>query len=308
MSFRRIYGLDWSENGWRMCNSDETVVVDVAGMRVRIRSGYAAEALGAWMRWYHENVERIDLYKPLDDWGWSATNDVASSNHLSGTAVDINATQYPWGLRTMSAARKAKIREGLKLFEGVIFWGADWSRADEMHYQLNHGTSSGTGASQKLIDFCNRRIRNGRLVTEQPPKKEDGLMAEISDKDAVKVVGAAIQMGEAHTGNGARNADDKTVGPRELRHPDFYNVAGNERLRKAGKKLAYMRAMVMDVWNELVFDGYVAEVPDPRLDENKYGSPIGFLIAAHANAREANLISQRVADKLGVDISDIVKD
>ncbi|QBP33256.1 lysin A, l-ala d-glu peptidase domain [Gordonia phage BrutonGaster] len=307
MSFRRIYGLDWSENGWRMCNSDETVVVDVAGMRVRVRAGYAAEVLGAWMRWYHENVERVDLYKPLDDWGWSATNDVASSNHLSGTAIDINATQYPWGARVMPAARKAKIREGLKLFEGNIFWGADWSRADEMHYQLNSGTASGTGASQKLIDFCNRRIRNGRLVAEQP-HKEDGLMAEISKDDATKIVGAAIQMGEAHNSNGAKNADDRTVGPRELRHPDFYNVAGNERLRKAGKKLAYIRAMLMDVWNELVFDGYVAEVHDPRLDQGKFGSPVGFIIAAHANAREANLIAQRVAEKLGVDISDITKD
>ncbi|QAU06559.1 lysin A, L-Ala-D-Glu peptidase domain [Gordonia phage WilliamBoone] len=304
MSFRRIYGLDWSENGWRMCNSDETTIVDVAGMRVRIRSGYAAEALGAWMRWYHENVERIDLYKPLDDWGWSATNDVASSNHLSGTAVDINATQYPWGRRTMPAARKAKIREGLKLFEGVIFWGADWSRADEMHYQLNHGTSSGTGASQKLIDFCNRRIRNGRLVTEQPPKEEDGLMAEISKQDAAKVVGAAIQMGDAHVADPEKGV----VGPRAQRHTQFYNVDGNRSFATKGRKLAYLRAMVMDLWNELVHDGYVAEVEDPRLDEGRYGSPVGFLIAAHANAREANLVSQRVAEKLGVDISDIVKD
>ncbi|MGO3328385.1 M15 family metallopeptidase [Gordonia sp. (in: high G+C Gram-positive bacteria)] len=164
MSFRTVYGYAWSENGWRMCNADETVVVRIAEMPLRVRSGYAAEALGAWARWYHTNVEPIDNYQPLDDWGWSATNDVANSNHLSGTAVDLNATQYPWGARTMPADRIARIRRGLQLFEGVIFWGADWGRADEMHYQLNTGTAHITGASDRLADFCRRRIHNGQLV------------------------------------------------------------------------------------------------------------------------------------------------
>ncbi|QIG58698.1 lysin A, L-Ala-D-Glu peptidase domain [Gordonia phage DatBoi] len=307
MTFRRIYGHDWSENGWRMCDSNETVVITVAGMKLRVRSGYAATVLEAWVRWYHENVEPIDAYKPTDDWGWSATNDVATSNHLSGTAVDLNATQYPWKRRTMPEARKAKIREGLKLFENNIFWGSDWSTADEMHYQLNHGTSAGTGASDRLIQFCNRRIRNGRLITEQPTKEEEGLMAAISKEDATTVVGAAIQTGSPQEDNGKRG-DDAVFGPRALRHPDLYNVSGGQRLAKARKKLAYLRAMVMDVWNEVVFDGYVSEVADPRLDESKFGSPVGFVLAAHANAREANLIVQRVAAELNIDISDIVKD
>lgn len=166
MSFRSYAGYRYSENGWRICNSDETTVLTVAGMNLRVRSGYAAEALLAWVRWYHENVEPIDAYKPLDDWGWSFDNDVANSNHLSGTAVDLNATQYPWGLRRMPADRIAKVRRGLALFEGIIFWGADWDRADEMHYQLNGGTAAGDGASDKLADFVRRRIKDGRLVTK----------------------------------------------------------------------------------------------------------------------------------------------
>ncbi|AMS03098.1 endolysin [Gordonia phage Obliviate] len=173
MSFRTAYGYKYSENGWRMCNRDECVTVTVAGMGLHVRSGYAAEVLGAWVRWYHENVEPIDLYKPLDDWGWSNTNDVATSNHLSGTGVDLNATQYPWGRRVMPADRIAKVRRGLALFEGNIFWGADWSRADEMHYQLGAGTAAGDGASAKLIDFVQRRIKNGRLVDSVAPAALD---------------------------------------------------------------------------------------------------------------------------------------
>lgn len=75
---------------------------------------------------------RTDLDAGL---GWSLENDVPNSNHLSGTAVDINAPLYPWGYRTMLAARIAKVRKGLDAFNGVIYWGADWDRPDEMHYQ-----------------------------------------------------------------------------------------------------------------------------------------------------------------------------
>ncbi|QXO13117.1 lysin A, L-Ala-D-Glu peptidase domain [Gordonia phage Jojo24] len=179
MTFRKVYGYEYSENGWRMCNRDECVTVTVASMGVHLRSGYAAEVLGAWIRWYHENVERIDLYKPLDDWGWSATNDVGNSNHLSGTAVDLNATQYPWGRRVMPKDRIAKVRRGLALFEGTIFWGADWSRADEMHYQLGVGTAAGNGASEKFIEFARRRIDNGRLIEGPPPEPDWEIPADV---------------------------------------------------------------------------------------------------------------------------------
>ncbi|WP_235681369.1 M15 family metallopeptidase [Tomitella gaofuii] len=121
---------------------------------MEVRAGIAATILNAWVAWYHANVESVDRYKPRDYWGWSATNDVWNSNHLSGTAVDLCATQYPWGLRTMPEGRRAKIREGLRLFEGTIFWGADWGRADEMHYQLNYPEGDARNAAfvKKLED------------------------------------------------------------------------------------------------------------------------------------------------------------
>lgn len=155
MSFRRVYGYDWSENGWRMCNRDECVVA--SGLpytdTAPIRRGAAATILNAWLHWYHHNVER--LTSPV--WGWSNTNDVANSNHLSGTAIDVNAPKYPWGARTMPRDRINKIREGLRLFEGSVFWGADWSRADEMHYQL--GWKEGDPRVQAFAD----RLSNGHL-------------------------------------------------------------------------------------------------------------------------------------------------
>lgn len=166
MSFRNVYGQDYSENGWRMVNRDECVLIqDLDFMDTApVRAGYAAEALSAWAHWYDKNVPG-EIVSPT--WGWSVDNDVSTSNHLSGTALDLNAPQYPWGgsvMRDRYPARVAAIRKGLAEFEGIIFWGADWDRKDEMHFQLNAGTASGNGASQRLIDFVQRRVKDGQLI------------------------------------------------------------------------------------------------------------------------------------------------
>lgn len=136
MSFRTVYGNTWSENGWRMCNRDECDIVRIPELYLMdtapLRKGAPHTILGAWCYWYDRNVEEI--ISPV--WGWSATNDVANSNHLAGTAVDIMAPKYPWQRYTMDAATQAKVRRGLDLFEGTVFWGRNWSRPDEMHYQM----------------------------------------------------------------------------------------------------------------------------------------------------------------------------
>lgn len=173
MSFRTVYGYSRSENGWRMVNRDGCVV---AGPSVGlpftntapIRAGHASTILVAWLLWYHRNVE--PLSSPV--WGWSATNDVANSNHLSGTAVDVNAPKYPWGSRVMPAGRIAKVRNGLRLFEGTVFWGADWSRADEMHYQI--GYPEGDNRIARFAD----RLNAGHLGLYGPPKKDEDEMTE----------------------------------------------------------------------------------------------------------------------------------
>lgn len=162
MSFRTAYGHSRSENGWRMCNRDECVIADVPLMFIDtapLRAGDVATVLGAWMVWYDRNVEEI--VSPV--WGWSRDNDVATSNHLSGTAIDLNAPKYPWGRRVMPQHLIDKVRHGLGLFEGTVFWGADWSRADEMHYQI--GVPEGDG---RLSDFA-ARLRRGHLGIFGPP-------------------------------------------------------------------------------------------------------------------------------------------
>lgn len=178
MSFRTAYGYTHSENGWRMCNRDECDLVrikDFAFMDTApIRKGDAHTILGAWARFYDQNIEEIN--SPV--WGWSNENDVATSNHLSGTALDINAPKYPWGARVMPKDRIAKVREGLRLFEGTVFWGADWTRADEMHYQMAFPEGDHRNAA-----FA-KKLREGHLGIWAPSSatKPGGVVSWLNDK------------------------------------------------------------------------------------------------------------------------------
>ena len=169
MSFRTYSGYAYSENGWRICNVDATrkIAQDLLFMDASYcRDGAAALALEAWVRWYDANVPG-EIVSTV--WAWSRDNDVANSNHLSGTAVDINAGQYGYGddrMHRLYPDRVAAIERGLIEFEDIIFWGSRWTGAskDEMHFQLNGGTADGDDASAWLEDFVSRRCPDGRLI------------------------------------------------------------------------------------------------------------------------------------------------
>lgn len=169
-----------TENGWPMVNANKTVSVEVvpAAKKVPLLRGDVATILNAWIILYNRDVEPIKSQV----WGWSPDNDVSNSNHMSGTAIDINAPWYPWGQRVMSAATKGKVRSLLSKFDGVIFWGADWSRADEMHFQI------GLGPNDKRVNALAEKLNNGYLnaypVTKpaEPPK---GQTVERSKEDLI---------------------------------------------------------------------------------------------------------------------------
>lgn len=175
MSFRTAYGNTHSENGWRMCNRDECDIARIPNLflvnTAPLRKGSPHTILGAWLKWYDLNVEEI--ISPT--WGWSNTNDVSNSNHLSGTGIDINAVKYPWGKRVMPADRIAKIRRGLALFEGTVFWGADWSRADEMHYQMAFREGDGRN------DVFAEKLRGGHLGIYGPAPVAVSAQVPVSD-------------------------------------------------------------------------------------------------------------------------------
>lgn len=204
MSFRSIYGHTYSENGWRMVNRNGCVVANPTAWSntAPVRSGDAATILNAWLIWYSRNVEA--LISPV--WGWSATNQVATSNHLSGTALDINAVKYPWGLRVMPGPLKAKIREGLRLFEGTVFWGADWSYADEMHFQLGYREGDG-----RIPSFAGK-LNRGHLgvygtPTPAPAPKPVPNLINVEAEVASAWIGDRLHEKEREAIDGGKYAD-----------------------------------------------------------------------------------------------------
>jgi len=107
--------------------------------------GFAAE--------FHTLIEPIDT-GGLDDWGYCfrmvrGTTDKLS-NHSSGTAIDLNATQHPLGeVGTFEAGKVPMIRALAKKYG--LTWGGDYkNRKDEMHFEVNIGPAKVAELVKKL--------------------------------------------------------------------------------------------------------------------------------------------------------------
>ena len=148
MGFRIVYGNKYSENGWRMIDAAECDRMEIPGTALTLpfRKGAANDIMRAWLSWFNRNVENLN--NPgrgfTDEGSFTWTNSVGTSNHLSGTAADLNWNDHAFRVSYSGFTNPeiAKCREGLSLFRHkglqMIWWGQDWqSPKDPMHFQLN---------------------------------------------------------------------------------------------------------------------------------------------------------------------------
>lgn len=153
MGFRTVYGRTYSENGWRMIDAAECDRMEIPGTALVLpfRKGAANDIMRAWLSWFNRNVENLN--NPgrgfTDEGSFTWTNSVASSNHLSGTAADLNWNDHAFRVSYsgFTNVEIAKCREGLQLFTHrglqMVHWGQDWnSPKDAMHFQLNLAESN----------------------------------------------------------------------------------------------------------------------------------------------------------------------
>jgi hypothetical protein len=131
-----------SQNGWPASKDpDEIQIVSrrVPGSGLRLRvAAPVAPLLIAFARDFHKEVERINEGQ-LDDWGY-AFRDIRGattlSNHASGTAIDLNATQHPLGAENTFTDEQARTIRRLCRKYGLR-WGGDYrNRKDEMHFEV----------------------------------------------------------------------------------------------------------------------------------------------------------------------------
>ncbi|PVB26415.1 hypothetical protein DDJ92_24515, partial [Mycobacteroides abscessus] len=176
---RVVYGNSFSENGWPMVNSEECTWVTVPGTSVslQIQNGQPLAILRAFAADFNAYVEPL---RDPDSACWTPTNSVSTSNHLSGTAMDLNWESHPFQVANagFSAAQIATIKEIQAFYEGTVFWGNDWSDPkDAMHFQLAslaNGGEINTYQNPHTADFIARKIRADGFSTFRRSNKPNG--------------------------------------------------------------------------------------------------------------------------------------
>lgn len=131
-----------SQNGWPASKDPEDIGIvskRVPGTGLKLRVAEAvAPLLIAFARDFHKDVEPINEGQ-LDDWGY-AFRDIRGattlSNHASGTAIDLNASQHPLGAEnTFTEEQSRTIRRLCRKYG--LRWGGDYrNRKDEMHFEI----------------------------------------------------------------------------------------------------------------------------------------------------------------------------
>lgn len=164
-----------TENGWPACDANSTDSSFIPGTNVRIplQIGIPNLILKAFASDFAKNVEPLDQSQCG---GWTPTNSVPTSNHLGGTAQDLNWRKHPMGKTNdgYTPEQVAKVNELIDFYEGNIFWGNNWnSPKDSMHFQMGYNTYG----NPKVDDFISRKINPdgtstfGNLATMRKPMR-----------------------------------------------------------------------------------------------------------------------------------------
>jgi hypothetical protein len=157
-----------SYNGWPASKDPAEIGIKsypVPGTNRKLRCAEAvAPLLVGFAAEFHALIEPIDEGK-WDEWGY-AFRDVRGvtgklSNHASGTAIDLNATQHALGaIGTFPAEKVPMLRALAKKY--CLKWGGDFQgRKDEMHFEIN-------AKPAKVAKRINRIKGAETRVDEQP--------------------------------------------------------------------------------------------------------------------------------------------
>lgn len=208
MAYRTAYGNTHSENGWRMVDTGSCKWIQVPGtngrVSLQIHDGQPLAILRAFAADFNAYIEPL---RDRDSACWTATNSVSTSNHLSGTALDLNwdgpdypaRTKFRFGISEREAyppPKDATLRELLAFYEGMVFCGGNWDIRDWMHFQMGYNTYN----NPKTQSFIDRKIRSDGfstfrrgVITAKPieikpgqpsqPKPEEGFMSALSAEE-----------------------------------------------------------------------------------------------------------------------------
>lgn len=165
--------MSTSQNGFPALAADSkllyTWTVPGDGTRLRLRNGSTGYLLIDLATRFSRRVEA--LKEPvLDDWGYAFRPirgyETGLSNHASGTAEDLNATDHPLAVdHTFTPKEVDEIHRLLGKYDGCIRWGGDYSgRKDPMHFEINRDMEACEKAARRLMETA-----RGKLILEANP-------------------------------------------------------------------------------------------------------------------------------------------
>jgi len=135
-----------SQNGWPVVG--QSAVTDRAIRGVEFPNGWLKGDVDVIFTYLINRLHlEVEAMITPGCWGWFIKKIVNSdeySNHSSGTAIDYNAPNHPYGKRnTYSAADRNKIHAILDDLDGVVRWGGDYTGTpDDMHFEINKGKAA----------------------------------------------------------------------------------------------------------------------------------------------------------------------
>jgi hypothetical protein len=177
--------MSTSQNGWpaidtasRQSNLLHTWVIPACNgeLKLRLRNGSAGLILAHFALYFSERIDDATKKGRVpDDWGYAfrAVRGFSStlSNHSSGTAMDINATEHGLGRAATFAPEDVKAIRGRlhwAVYMGCIRWGGDYhGRKDEMHFEINKPLKT----CERVAKVLMKTPRGKRLLAANPGQK-----------------------------------------------------------------------------------------------------------------------------------------
>lgn len=131
-----------SQDGWGLDPGLRSFPVPGTNVSLSLVSDANVGVVFAWVaQVVNEKVQALDAgqcggydKRPIGSLGGT------TSNHRSGTAMDLNYSNWPQGADKMSAGQKSTCRAIISTCEGVMRWGGDYtggSLLDQQHWELN---------------------------------------------------------------------------------------------------------------------------------------------------------------------------
>ncbi|MCC8930831.1 peptidoglycan-binding protein [Rhodococcus sp. I2R] len=130
-----------TENGWAQIGNPTMRAIVGTNIVLPLHWHACGFVLAAFAGMYNREIEPLDG-GARDEGGWTPTNSVRTSNHVSGTAIDLNWNKYPFRVYRMARGMVTEVKALQRDFRGLIDWGRDcWggNPVDEMHYQVAKG-------------------------------------------------------------------------------------------------------------------------------------------------------------------------